>query len=420
MSNQKDLAINVEGISKKYFIGGKPPFKDIRENLNNAIKSFSKYFTRNGKEEENTFWALKDISFQIKWGEVVGIIGVNGSGKSTLLKILSRITEPTEGHAEIYGRTGSLLEVGSGFHHELTGRENIYFNGSILGMKQKEIDKNFDSIVDFADVEKFVDTPVKHYSSGMYVRLAFAVAAHLNPEIMIIDEILAVGDLEFQRKCIDRMKKISTLGKTVLVVSHSMSTVKSLCTRAIMLERGKLKLDASVDEVIKSYTGQNKVDLIEKIIGDSDYIIKGDRINIKRIKLLNGVQNSFSIYWKQQIDILLEMEVLKETQEISFGCGIKKVDDTLLFTVHHDDITNNRWKLAPGRYNINFTIINDFKPGIYKLCLGAHHQHYRNILFYLEAVNIEVLDYDEKGASPLIYNQGLINGFIKWNDPVAL
>ena len=201
----------------------------------------------------NTIWALKDVSFEVQQGEVVGIIGRNGAGKSTLLKILSRITDPTEGRVEIHGRVGSLLEVGTGFHPELTGRENIYLNGAILGMKQAEIERKFDEIVAFAEIEKFLDTPVKRYSSGMYVRLAFAVAAHLEPEILLVDEVLAVGDAEFQKKCLGKMGDVAKEGRTVLFVSHNMGAVTTLCKRGILLDTGKISCDEGVSETVKQY-----------------------------------------------------------------------------------------------------------------------------------------------------------------------
>ena len=200
-----------------------------------------------------SIWALKDVSFDINRGEVVGIIGRNGAGKSTLLKILSEITEPTEGRVEIHGRVGSLLEVGTGFHPELTGRENVYLNGAILGMKRAEIERKFDEIVAFAEVEKFIDTPVKHYSSGMYLRLAFAVAAHLEPEILIVDEVLAVGDAAFQKKCLGKMAGVAKEGRTVLFVSHNMPAITRLCERAILLDEGRLLQDGVSHQVVKAY-----------------------------------------------------------------------------------------------------------------------------------------------------------------------
>lgn len=259
-----DVAIQIEGLGKKYYIGGEQKSYDrFGEKLINIISSPVR---RVGKliagqssgaaELDETIWALKEISLNIKNGEVIGIIGKNGAGKSTLLKILSRITEPTEGYADVYGRVGSLLEVGTGFHPELTGRENVYLNGAILGLRKKEIDIKFNDIVEFAEISKFLDTPVKHYSSGMYVRLAFSVAAHLEPEILIVDEVLAVGDLEFQRKCLGKMGAVTEEGRTVLFVSHNMAAVKNLCTRAIWLSEGKTRMIGEVIDVVNAYESE--------------------------------------------------------------------------------------------------------------------------------------------------------------------
>lgn len=249
--------IKVENLSKRYVIGGKQePYSTFRESLVNAARVPLNAIKRNKeKNAVNSFFALKDINFQVMPGEVVGIIGRNGAGKSTLLKILSRITEPTTGKIELYGRVGALLEVGTGFHPELTGRENIFLNGAILGMRQTEIAKKFDEIVDFAEIEEFLDTPVKRYSSGMYTRLAFAVAANLEPEVLIVDEVLAVGDAEFQKKCFGKMKSVSEKdGKTVLFVSHNLGAVVNLCSKGILLDKGILLQHDEVNEVISSYT----------------------------------------------------------------------------------------------------------------------------------------------------------------------
>lgn len=219
----------------------------------NAITSPARLFRRNVAGEDNTIWALKDVSFEVQQGEVLGIIGRNGAGKTTLLKILSRVTEPTEGEVKIRGRVGSLLEVGTGFHPELTGRENIFLNGAILGMRKEEIKKKFDEMVAFAEIEKFLDTPVKRYSSGMYVRLAFAVAAHLEPEILIVDEVLAVGDAQFQKKCMGKMGEVAKGGRTVLFVSHNMTAVSNLCSRLILIKKGMTDYIGVVDEGIERY-----------------------------------------------------------------------------------------------------------------------------------------------------------------------
>jgi lipopolysaccharide transport system ATP-binding protein len=254
-----DVAVRVEGIGKRYRLGGpREAYSTLRDQLRRMV-SLRRLLRRAARAEKRPpFWALKDVSFEVKAGECVGIIGRNGAGKSTLLKILSRITEPTEGGADIHGRVGSLLEVGTGFHPELTGRENIYLNGAILGMRRAEIVRKFDEIVGFAEVEKFVDTPVKHYSSGMYTRLAFAVAAHLEPEILVVDEVLAVGDAEFQKKCLGKMGEVARGGRTVLFVSHNMAAVQSLCRTGVLLDRGRVKQVGPAGEVVRAYLTSSK------------------------------------------------------------------------------------------------------------------------------------------------------------------
>ena len=256
-----DIAIRVEGLGKQYRIGKRQKYMMLRDTLTDAVTAPMRRLRRtlsgadNGREEtpSDLIWALKDVSFEVPRGAVVGVIGRNGAGKSTLLKILSRITEPTEGYAEVRGRVGSLLEVGTGFHPELTGRENIYLNGAILGMKKAEIGRKFDEIVAFAEVEKFIDTPVKHFSSGMYVRLAFAVAAHLEPEILIVDEVLAVGDHRFQEKCLNRMGEVGRQGRTIMFVSHSMPSIQRLCERVIVLENGLVRMDGATHVAVAEY-----------------------------------------------------------------------------------------------------------------------------------------------------------------------
>lgn len=254
-----DLAIRVENLAKQYTIGTAPErYKTLRESLVQATGApfrLAKSVLKGeySRPEKSTIWALKDVSFEVHRGQVLGVIGRNGAGKSTLLKILSRVTEPTDGYAEIHGRVGSLLEVGTGFHHELTGRENIYLNGAILGMKRSEIDRKFDEIVAFSEVEQFIDTPVKRYSSGMYLRLAFAVAAHLEPEILVVDEVLAVGDAEFQRKCMGKMSDVAQEGRTVLFVSHNMSAILRLTEESIVLDKGCLVYRAPTPQAIDYY-----------------------------------------------------------------------------------------------------------------------------------------------------------------------
>jgi lipopolysaccharide transport system ATP-binding protein len=250
-----DTVIRVEHLSKSYRIGQLQSYRTLRDSISNFRKlplQLLRSVTQKSAQEP-TIWALKDVSFEIRRGEVVGIIGRNGAGKSTLLKILSKITLPTEGRIKRYGRVASLLEVGTGFHPELTGRENVYLNGALLGMKKAEIDRKFDEIVGFAEIDQFLDTPVKHYSSGMYVRLAFAVAAHLDPEILIIDEVLAVGDTAFQRKCLGKIDDAAKDGRTVLFVSHNIGVVQALCNRAILLQNGSVFMDNNTAETVAAY-----------------------------------------------------------------------------------------------------------------------------------------------------------------------
>jgi lipopolysaccharide transport system ATP-binding protein len=286
--------IAVENLSKKYIIGHQKQerYTALRDVLANGAKRFTYKLTHPFATPENDpaheeFWALKDVTFEVKEGDRLGIIGRNGAGKSTLLKVLSRITEPTRGRISIKGRVASLLEVGTGFHPELTGRENIFLNGAILGMPKAEIRKKFDEIVAFAEVEKFLDTPVKRYSSGMYVRLAFAVAAHLEPKILVVDEVLAVGDSQFQRKCLGKMEDVGREGRTLIFVSHSMPTVTSLCSRAILLDSGRVVKDGPTSEVVMHYytSGQSSpasADFSAKHVGDSKVrLLKGEIKNSK-------------------------------------------------------------------------------------------------------------------------------------------
>jgi lipopolysaccharide transport system ATP-binding protein len=300
--------IEVNYLSKKYRYGESQPYYTLRDTITGIIKTPLQLFSR-GKQQtvlgKDEFWALKDISFNLNQGDVLGIVGPNGSGKSTLLKVLSQITPPTKGEAVMRGRVGSLLEVGTGFQQELTGRENIYLNGAILGMQKREINKKFDEIVDFSGVEKFLDTPVKHYSSGMYMRLAFAVAAHLDSEILIVDEVLAVGDVEFQKKCLGKMDKIANSeGRTILFVSHNMAAVKKLCHRGILLRSGKVVLDSDINTVIGEYTK------IPRTIKNHFSPIKIPEIGIVVKKITVNKNNGGKVIPGKplQIDIQLEAE----------------------------------------------------------------------------------------------------------------
>lgn len=292
--------IKVENISKQYSIGGPyQAYGTLRDSIMAAVRSpVKKLRDASRSHARHTFWALRDISFEVKPGEVVGIIGRNGAGKSTLLKILSRITEPTTGRAELYGRVGSLLEVGTGFHPELSGRENIYLSGAIIGMRHKEIEHKFDEIVAFSEMEKFLDTPVKRYSSGMYMRLAFAIAAHLDPEILIVDEVLAVGDAAFRKKCLGKMGEVAQGGRTVLFVSHSMAAIQQLCTSAMLLSAGKITHRGDTENVITHYL--EEADSMQS--GDFDLTTHQSRPNnfqpvFRRLRLFNSKDQITSRYF---------------------------------------------------------------------------------------------------------------------------
>ena len=316
----------------------------------------------------DTIWALKDVSFSVKRGEVVGIIGRNGAGKTTLLKILSRITEPTEGQAEIHGRVSSLLEVGTGFHPELTGRENIYLNGAILGMKKAEIERKFDEIVAFSEIEKFINTPVKHYSSGMYVRLAFAVAAHMEPEILLVDEVLAVGDYEFQKKCLGKMEDVGREGRTVLFVSHNLGAIRRLCGRTILLSFGKIAENNITSVTIDKYISegiQEKVplhDIIRRI-----HLVSVFKIN--NIEIRQGVpssSNGIRFVSNEDIEIEFDYEIYKAMKRFFVCFKLYDTDDTILIeTFHNMDAEAN---FHPGSY-ISKAIIpaNSLTPMIYEL-----------------------------------------------------
>lgn len=315
-----DTVIKVENLGKKYRIGGSHPARSqFRHVLAQSLTAPFKRLKGRARPDE-IIWALKDVSLEVKRGEVVGFIGRNGAGKTTLLKILSRITSPTEGGADIKGRVGSLLEVGTGFHPELTGRENIYFNGAILGMRKTEIDRRFDEIVDFSGVEKFIDTPVKRYSSGMQVRLAFSVAAHLEPEILLVDEVLAVGDLDFQKKCLGKMGRVARGGRTVLFVSHNMGAVLSLCSKAYLLQGGRVAASGMAEEVVARYTRSVYSEAAIPLERRTDR--KGDgRVRLTSIAVRNGEGES-RIRSTDRLLIEIGYSSREELQRATFLVGI--------------------------------------------------------------------------------------------------
>jgi lipopolysaccharide transport system ATP-binding protein len=359
--------LEVQHITKEFKIGAKQErYLSLRDVLANPFKKKDK--------EANTFLALDDVSFDVMPGESIGIIGRNGAGKSTLLKILSKITPPSAGRIICRGRVASLLEVGTGFHPELSGRENIFMNGSILGMRKVEITKHFDSIVDFSGVEKFLDTPLKRYSSGMQLRLAFAVAAFLEPEILIIDEVLAVGDAEFQKKCLGKMQDLSKdEGRTVIFVSHSMETVLQLCNRCIMLQQGVIKKNGTPAETIDYYLSNQK--LQDAVIDLTAVIRHGifdlkQNVRFKSVKLDNIDNAPWQIKYKQTLSFTFCIEVINDIDELEIGIGIFTVNDFEILSSLSTD-SESIEHLEKGTYSFDFSFPDlNLLPGIYKIGIG--------------------------------------------------
>ncbi|MFC1856769.1 ABC transporter ATP-binding protein [Thermodesulfobacteriota bacterium] len=355
-----DDIIRVEDLSKKYIIRHetRENYITLRDVIAGKVKALGRLvFTKKDEPRRDpsreAFWALKEVSFKVRSGEVIGIIGRNGAGKTTLLKILSRITEPTSGRFHIKGRVASLLEVGTGFHPELTGRENIFLNGAILGMKKSEIKRKFDEIVDFSEIEKFLDTPVKRYSSGMYVRLAFAVAAHLEPEILLVDEVLAVGDTAFQKKCLGKMKNVASEGRTVLFVSHNMSAINNLCSRGIWIDGGRLVLEGKTNQVTQAYLGHNVSDQAE-IFFEKD-MEKPAQIN--SISLMNPSGERTNVFEiSRSIRIEIAYDVQQRIQNHRVGVIIKTFTGDIIFISHNSDFSKTSMSISPGVYTVGLTI----------------------------------------------------------------
>lgn len=423
MSN---LALKIVGLGKQYRIGKQERYRTFRDTITDAVtapmRRAAGLLRGNAAAAANlveTIWALKDVSFEVEHGEVVGIIGRNGAGKSTLLKILSRITEPTTGYADVYGRVGALLEVGTGFHPELTGRENIYLNGAILGMSRQEIRRKFDEIVEFAGVEKFIDTPVKHYSSGMGLRLGFAVAAHLEPEILIVDEVLAVGDAEFQKKCMGKMGEVAGEGRTVLFVSHNMAAIRTLCNRAIVLREGQLWLDDESNSAIVAYQQQEE--------SEKTTISLADRTDRKGSLIGRYISFSFRYHDTQTLTIPMGATVtvcadflLKQDIRFPvFGVFFKDLTgQTILRSYSHESTTYT--PLSSGEWQLMCTFYNlPLMHGYYSisLYLGTPNQPI-DFIDNVATVYIEPSDVYGTGILPSQTNSGfcytqhswLING----------
>jgi len=406
-----DIAIRVRGLGKKYTLGGsQEKYHTFRDAIVNSVKAPFKRFHHAPPSEE--FWALKDVSFDVEQGEVVGIIGRNGAGKSTLLKILSRITTPTEGTIELHGRVGSLLEVGTGFHPEMTGRENIFLNGSILGMKKTEIEEKFDEIIKFAEIDKFIDTPVKRYSSGMYVRLAFAVAAHLEPEILVVDEVLAVGDSGFQKKCLGKMGEVAKEGRTVLFVSHNMGAIHSLCSQCILLDRGKLISYSTTDEIISTYISLG----VEKNIEFRQIHNPEKPINLRRALLINTYEERCDEFrFDEEIQICIEFEVNRSVDDCTVWAGIRTITGIVAFEtcdIDCDGFLQREIGYYKTKLKLPIKLLND---GNYVLIVGIHRYGLEHIDYDTQELYFSVLDVGTPSQLRVnLKRGGIIQPFLKW------
>jgi lipopolysaccharide transport system ATP-binding protein len=414
------IAIDAQGVSKKYRLGEmQAAYGTLRESLSHAGKRMIGREHATARKQE--IWALKDISFQVPEGQVLGVIGRNGAGKSTLLKVLTRITTPTSGRVEIRGRVGSLLEVGTGFHAELTGRENIYLNGAILGMKRREIDQRFDAMVEFSGVEKFIDTPVKRYSSGMYVRLAFSVAAHLEPEIMLVDEVLSVGDAEFQRRCLGRMEELGSAGRTVLFVSHQLSAIAQLCDRALQINGGKIVQDGPPADVIAQYLHQTHSAGVERTWPSEEAAPGNDLAKIMSVRVLphEGMPPGIMDV-RHPIGIEIVFRVLKWGKPVFPKIKVLDRESTIAFNAMDID---ERWRAnsPPGEYVatawIPGNLLNEGAVSAEVAICSIDFPKLEHHAAVYEAVSFEVLDPGEGDTARGVFGgqwRGVVRPLLEW------
>jgi len=407
--------IKVEHLSKRYRVGTTRKQNSLRDAVVSGVQASIRRL-RNGKgDQPDTIWALKDVSFEVAEGEVIGIIGRNGAGKSTLLKILSRITKPTTGRVVMNGRVGSLLEVGTGFHSELTGRENIFLNGAILGMSKREIAQKFDEIVEFAETEAFLDTPVKHYSSGMTVRLAFAVAAHLEPEILIVDEVLAVGDLAFQRKCLGKMNEVATTGRTVLFVSHDLNAVNALCKRALLLHGGILIRSGQADEVCQYY-----LDTTNKLYSPITWVDlphgEKDEIALLAATISQKGVNTCAIDCRESFTIHLEYEIRKIISGSRFFMLVRNTKGEVIFGTSDFDLLNPEViERRLGTFVSEILVPSGLlKSGTYFATVGADIKNERMIFAENDFLRFDVYESGDDTLAERHKRVGAIAPLLRW------
>jgi lipopolysaccharide transport system ATP-binding protein len=405
--------ISVRGLSKRYALGQRGlATTNFRERLGELARSPFSFFG-GGKEPAEVLWSLKDVSFEVAQGEVVGLVGRNGAGKSTMLKILSRITEPTEGRIELRGKVGSLLEVGTGFHPELSGRENIYLNGAILGMKRTEIARVFDEIVAFSEIEKFIDTPVKFYSSGMYMRLAFSVAAHLETDILLVDEVLAVGDLEFQKKCLGKMQQVTRAGRTVIFVSHNLGAVKSLCSHAVLLEKGRMLMAGEVEPVLERYLQTNDgMAQTGEIPDDFPRPFGTLEAKFRSVALADVEGNpTGELYYEQSFEVQTTFEVLKPLENAIVEISVMTPDGTQVLYASNVDNGGSGLTCGTGPRTIAVRMDVNLLPRQYSLLLGLHHSDGTTIDWIERALDFTVLNVSR--TSDDYYRWSSVRGYVK-------
>lgn len=414
-----DPIIRVQGLGKQYQIGGpEAAYSTLRESLMGWARSPLRAFQRNGTNRK--VWALRDLNFDVRPGEIVGIIGRNGAGKSTLLKVLSRVTEPTTGRVELYGRVASLLEVGTGFHPELTGRENIFLNGSILGMARSEITSKFDEIVAFAEIGQYLDTPVKRYSSGMYVRLAFAVAAYLEPEILVVDEVLAVGDAQFQKKCLEKMQDVGKKGRTVLFVSHNMAAVTRLCPRTILIHDGRTLEDGPSQQVVKTYLRSSLGTTANREWDDPQLAPSSDVVRLRSVRVRTESDRTVeSLDIRCPIGVEMQYEVLKPGFVLAPIFHFFNEEGVFVFVTFDSDPT---WKTAPrpkGLYTSTAWIPGNFlSEGTLIVSAAISTLEPTTVHFYeRDVVAFQVVDSMEGDAARREYlgnMPGVVRPLLKW------
>ena len=412
--------IKAEGVSKIYTLSHEAheKYSSLRDALANRAKGLIKAIKAPNAPAPalEQFYALKDVSFEINQGDRVGIIGRNGAGKSTLLKVLSRITEPSNGRITLNGRVASLLEVGTGFHPELTGRENIFLNGAILGMSRVEIRRKFDEIVAFAEVEKFLDTPVKRYSSGMYVRLAFAVAAHLEPEILVVDEVLAVGDAQFQKKCLGKMEDVSkNEGRTVLFVSHNMAAIKALCSEGIFLQKGSLISKGDINDIIQLYLHNKNVVDNDGSIPEKSSLHNTGVLRYTKLRLINHTGDGSSVFYQTPIRLYAEIDSQENVEDVIVDVRISNSEG---FEIVHacnkyDHHLYNKTSLVKGVNTIEAQIENHLQPGKYSITLGAHMPNGLSLDYVENIFDFEVLKIGEGEHPGDVFNWDM--GIIRFN-----